>query len=67
MKSLSIDLPDQIAAELQDLVTAGWFINQDELVRLAIMEFLKNHRLQLMEKFQMEDIEWALQQQRADA
>jgi len=67
MKSLSINLPDQVAAELQNLVTAGWFINQDELVRLAIIEFLKNHRLQLMEKFQMEDIDWALQQQRTDA
>lgn len=67
MKSLSIDLPDQVAAELQDLVTAGWFISQDELVRLAIMEFLKNHHLQLMEKFQMEDIDWALHQQKVDA
>lgn len=36
IKSLRIDLPDQVAAELQNLVSAGWFISQDELVRLAI-------------------------------
>lgn len=67
MKSLHIELPDRMANELQTLVAAGWFLSQDELVRLAIMEFLKNHRLQLIEKFQLEDIDWALQQQRADA
>lgn len=66
MKSLRIDLPDEMAAELQNLVSAGWFISQDELVRIAILEFLKNHRMQLMEKFQLEDIDWALHQQRAD-
>lgn len=67
MKSLVIDLPDQVAAEVQNLVTTGWFISQDEVVRLAILEFLKNHHLQLMEKFQLEDIDWALQQLRADS
>lgn len=67
MKSLHIELPDQVAAELQNLVTAGWFFSQDELVRLAIIEFLKNHHLQLMEKFQLEDINWALHQQREKA
>ena len=67
MKSFVIDLPDQVAAEVQNLVTTGWFISQDELVRLAILEFLKNHHLQLMEKFQLEDIDWALQQLRADS
>ena len=66
MKSLRIDLPDEMAAELQNLVSAGWFISQDELVRIAILEFLKNHRMQLMEKFQLEDIDWALHQQSAD-
>ena len=61
MKSLQIELPDQVAAELQNLVTSGWFMNQEELIRLAIMDFLKSYKLYLTEKFQLEDIEWALQ------
>lgn len=60
MKSLYVELPDQMEAELQNMVAAGWFASRDEVVRLAILEFLKNTKLQLMEKFQMEDIQWAL-------
>ena len=62
MKSVRIDLPDKLALELDTLVRAGWFHNQDELVRMALMEFVRRYRFELLEQFQREDIAWALQQ-----
>lgn len=62
MKTLTIELPDRVAATLEGLVEAGWFRDESEVVRLALVEFLDRHRLQLAEQFQREDIAWALQQ-----
>lgn len=64
MKSLQIELPDKLAAELDALVQSGWFRSQDELVRLALVEFVRRHWLELLERFQQEDIAWALQQKK---
>jgi Arc/MetJ-type ribon-helix-helix transcriptional regulator len=65
MKSLQVELPDRLAAELDALVQAGWFHSSDELVRLALAEYLRRHRFELLEQFQLEDIEWALRHKRA--
>jgi Arc/MetJ-type ribon-helix-helix transcriptional regulator len=60
MKTLKIQLPDQLAQKIEALVAAGWFANEQELARFALSEFLRHHSLQLQEQFQREDIEWAL-------
>lgn len=65
MQSLHIELSDKLAAEIDALIQAGWFRSEDELVRLALMEFMRRHRLDLVERFQREDIAWALQQKQA--
>lgn len=62
MKSLNVDLPDKVAEELSRLVQSGWFRSEAEAVRMALLEFLSNQRARLEEKFQREDIDWALQQ-----
>ena len=62
MKSVQVELPDKLAAELDALVQAGWFRSQEELVRMALVEFVRRHRFELLERFQREDIAWALQQ-----
>ena len=62
MKSLNVELPDKVAEELSRLVKSGWFESEAEAVRMALLEFLSNRRAVLEEKFQREDIEWALQQ-----
>jgi Arc/MetJ-type ribon-helix-helix transcriptional regulator len=62
MKSIHLDLPDKLAAELQSLVQHGWFQDEQEAVRVAVLEFLRQRRPELLERFQREDIEWALQQ-----
>jgi len=65
MKSIQIELPDKLAQELDVMVKGGWFSNEAEIVRLALLEFIRRHRLELMERFQREDIAWALQQKKA--
>ena len=62
MKSVRVELPEKIADELEQLVKAGWFRSEEEAVRLALIEFLRRHRFELLERFQREDIEWALKQ-----
>ena len=47
------------------MVQAGWFRNEDEVIRFALLEFIRHHRLALLERFQREDIVWALQQKGA--
>jgi Arc/MetJ-type ribon-helix-helix transcriptional regulator len=53
-------VPDQLAKEMEGLVEAGWFASQAELARLALAEFVHRHRFELEEKFQRDDIRWAL-------
>jgi Arc/MetJ-type ribon-helix-helix transcriptional regulator len=60
VKTLKLEVPDQIAKQIENLVKAGWFASEEELTRLALSEFLSHHRLQLQEQFQQEDIRWAL-------
>ncbi len=64
MKSLRIELPEKLAMEVELLVKDGWFQSTDELIRMALMEFLRRHRLELMEHFMREDIQWALEQKK---
>lgn len=65
MKSMQIELPDKLAQELDAMVKAGWFRNEAEVVRWALLEFVRRHRLELLERFQQEDIAWALKQKGA--
>lgn len=62
MKPIQVELPDKLAEELGLLVKAGWFRNEEEAIRQALLEFLRRHRVELLERFQREDIAWALRQ-----
>lgn len=62
MKSVQVELPDKVADELNLLVLSGWFLSEEEVVRTALMDFLRHHRTELLERFQREDIAWALAQ-----
>lgn len=65
MKSIQVELPDKLVEELNAMITAGWFSNEAEAVRLAVLEFVRRHRLELLERFHREDIAWALKQKGA--
>jgi Arc/MetJ-type ribon-helix-helix transcriptional regulator len=62
MKSLELELPDRVAAELDDLVKAGFYQTAEEAVRHALNEFLRHHTSAVAEKHQREDIAWALRE-----
>jgi putative addiction module CopG family antidote len=65
MKTLQVELPDQMAHEIADAVEAGKFENATEVVRAALREFISHRRFELMERQQLEDIAWALNEKSA--
>ncbi len=60
MKTLEVELPDEIAREVDNAVRAGVFESVVEVVRVALREFISRRRFELMERQQREDIAWAL-------
>lgn len=66
MKSLNVELPDQIAADIARMVREGWFHSESELMRVALAEFLRTRQAELQERFQREDIAWAVGEAKLD-
>lgn len=60
MKTLQIEIPEELARELDQVVRRGFFHSADEIVRHALREFIQIRRLELLEEYQREDIAWAL-------
>lgn len=60
MSTLTIELPEALTAELDAAVDAGWFANKAEAVRAAVRDFVNHRKLELLEKQQLADIEWAV-------
>ncbi len=62
MKTIQVELPEKLAAELEAYVKTGWFSSEAEVIRAALMEFVRRNRVGLLERFMRDDIEWALKQ-----
>jgi putative addiction module CopG family antidote len=60
MKTLQVDVSDQMAHEISEAVESGKFENASEVVRAALREFVSRRRFDLMEQQQLNDIAWAL-------
>ena len=60
MKTIQVELPDRLAAEVEALVGIGWLGSEGELIRAALLEFVRRNRADLLEGFMREDIQWAL-------
>ena len=65
MKTIRVDLNDKLAENLDALVREGFFKTEQEVLRFALIEFIESHKPALLERFQREDIAWALKQERA--
>ena len=65
MKTLQVELPDQMAHDVEDAVETGKFENTTEVVRAALREFISHRRFELMERQQLDDIAWALNEKSA--
>lgn len=59
MKTMTLELPENLATDVDNAVKAGWFTDPQEAIRQAVREFLNSHRLELQERQQLEDIAWA--------
>jgi Arc/MetJ-type ribon-helix-helix transcriptional regulator len=62
MKTLQVEIPDQMAREVENVVEAGKFENPAEVVRAALREFIFHRRFELLEQQHLSDISWALQE-----
>jgi Arc/MetJ-type ribon-helix-helix transcriptional regulator len=60
MKAIQLELPDKLAAEIEGYVRTGWFNSEAEVIRAALMDFVRRNRVDLLERFFRDDIQWAL-------
>jgi len=60
MKAIHVEFPDKLAAEIEAYVQAGRFGSEAEVIRAAVADFVRRRRIELLERFMRDDIEWAL-------
>ncbi len=60
MKTFTLELPDPLAAALDDAVVDGGFRDAGEVAREALRDYLSHRRFALQERHQMDDIAAAL-------
>ena len=60
MKTLALELPDPLAAALDDAVVDGGFRDAGEVAREALRDYLSHRRFALQERHQLDDIAAAL-------
>lgn len=53
-------LPDNLIAQAQELIKAGWADDLDALLTDALSRYLESHSVALSEKFIEEDVHWGL-------
>ncbi len=44
MSTVTVELPDELASELERVVKSGWFADENEAVRTALRELLAGSR-----------------------
>jgi Arc/MetJ-type ribon-helix-helix transcriptional regulator len=59
MKTISVNLPDNLATAVDTYVKAGFFDSELDVLLAAVTEFVRRNRIDLVEQFAHEDIEWA--------
>ncbi len=60
MKTIEMDVPEQLYKKATGLVKEGWFRDEQTIFSEAIRRFLDSHRSELMEKHILDDVEWGL-------
>jgi len=56
----TVNVPQQLAKQIQVYIQAGWFSTFNELVIEALRRYLETHRIELAERFVWQDVEWGL-------
>lgn len=55
-------MPDHLAERIHDYVQSGFFTSEPDVVLAAMSEFVRRNRVDLMERFAREDIDWAIKE-----
>jgi Arc/MetJ-type ribon-helix-helix transcriptional regulator len=61
VKTVTVEFPDQLHEQLQNLIKSGWVKNQQEAVTEALRRYLDSHRPELQESQILKDVQWGLQ------
>jgi Arc/MetJ-type ribon-helix-helix transcriptional regulator len=67
MKAIQVELPEKLAAEIEAYVKTGWFNSEAEVIRAALLDFVRRNRVDLLDRFMRDDIQWALRQKESAA
>ena len=62
MKTIALELPDSLIKAAHDYVKAGLFKSDSEVCQAAVADFLRRNRVDLIERFAKEDIDWAVKE-----
>jgi Arc/MetJ-type ribon-helix-helix transcriptional regulator len=65
LKTVRVELNDKLAGELDALLRGGFFNSEEEAIRYALIRFIESREPALAERFQRDDIAWALKQKKA--
>ncbi|MDD2711273.1 MAG: CopG family transcriptional regulator [Verrucomicrobiae bacterium] len=60
MKTLVVECPDQIHADLTEMVKQGWVSDPGQAVVEALRRFLESHRPELISEQVRRDVDWGL-------
>ena len=60
MKSITIQCPDELHEDLQQLANAGWVKGPEQAVLEALSRYLQSHRIQVQEAQILSDVKWGL-------
>jgi Arc/MetJ-type ribon-helix-helix transcriptional regulator len=58
--TVQTEIPIGLLTQAQQLVETGWFRSLDEVILDALRRYLEAHRVELMEEFIQQDVEWGL-------
>ena len=60
MKTIQVDIPENMYNNAKELVAKGWFQDENQIFAEAIRRFLEAHQPELMELLIREDAQWGL-------
>ena len=65
MQTLEVQLPDQLALQVEEAVQSGTFSDKTDVILAALRDFVTHGRFKLIEEQQLADIAWAKSQKPA--
>ncbi len=60
MKSITVECPERIHEQLEQMVQAGWIKTTEEVVIEALRRYVESHGSDLKEAQILKDVEWGL-------